>query len=87
MLCIASPPELRTDIGTCAWRRDSTALRASLGVESFVSGMKAGGLPWLRSHHSQQRLREALLKAIAYSIHRQACPKPQERFNIESNVK
>ena len=39
-------------------------------AESFMSGLKRVVGPWLRSRRPQQQLREALLKALAYSIHR-----------------
>ena len=39
-------------------------------AESFISGMKRVVGPWLRSRHPGRQLREALLKVVAYSIHR-----------------
>jgi hypothetical protein len=39
-------------------------------AESFMSGLKRVVGPWLRSRLPQQQLREALLKAVVYSIHR-----------------
>ncbi len=39
-------------------------------AESFISGMKRVVGPWLRSRHPQRQLCEALLKVLAYSIHR-----------------
>jgi hypothetical protein len=39
-------------------------------AESFISGMKPVVGPWLRSRHPRRQLREALLKVVAYSIHR-----------------
>jgi len=39
-------------------------------AESFISGMKRVVGPWLRSRHRQRQLREAMLKVVAYSIHR-----------------
>jgi len=35
-----------------------------------MSGLKRVVGPWLRSRLPQQQLREALLKAVVYSIHR-----------------
>jgi len=39
-------------------------------AESFMSGMKRVVGPWLRSRQPQRQLNEALLKVLAYSIHR-----------------
>jgi len=39
-------------------------------AESFISWMKRVVGPWLRSRHPRRQLREALLKVVAYSIHR-----------------
>jgi DDE family transposase/transposase-like protein DUF772 len=39
-------------------------------AESFMSGMKRVVGPWLRSRRRPHQLQEALLKAVAYSIHR-----------------
>jgi hypothetical protein len=39
-------------------------------VESFISGMKRVVGPWLRARQSARQLTEALIKAVAYSIHR-----------------
>jgi DDE family transposase/transposase-like protein DUF772 len=39
-------------------------------AESFISGMKRVLGPWLRARRHQTRQTEALLKALAYSIHR-----------------
>ena len=39
-------------------------------AESFISGMKRVIGPWLRARQLQTQLTEALLKALAYSIHR-----------------
>lgn len=39
-------------------------------AESFISGMKRVVGPWLRSRQPRRQLCEALLKVLAYSIHR-----------------
>lgn len=44
--------------------------RRRWAAESFISGMKRVIGPWLRSRHPRRQLREALLKVLAYSIHR-----------------
>lgn len=71
------PPAVHRQDGTAGgyWRsRMAQGLPPRYGrrwaVESFMSGMKRVVGPWLRSRQPQQQLREALLKALAYSIHR-----------------
>jgi hypothetical protein len=39
-------------------------------AESFISGLKRVVGPWLRARRPQRQLSEALLKVLAYSIHR-----------------
>lgn len=71
------PPAVHRKDGTAGgyWRsRMAQGLPPRYGrrwaAESFMSGLKRVIGPWLRSRQPPQQLREALLKAVAYSIHR-----------------
>lgn len=71
------PPVVRRADGTVGgyWRaRMAQGLPPRYGrrwaAESFISGMKRVVGPWLRSRHPRRQLTEALLKVVAYSIHR-----------------
>ena len=71
------PPAVHRADGTVGayWRsRMAQGLPPRYGrrwaAESSMSGLKRVVGPWLRSRLPQQQLREALLKAVVYSIHR-----------------
>jgi len=71
------PPAVHRADGTVGgyWRsRMAAGLPPRYGrrwaAESFISGMKRVVGPWLRSRQPRRQLCEALLKVLAYSIHR-----------------
>ena len=50
--------------------RLAAARRPALGRRKLHQRDETSGRPWLRSRHRRRQLREALLKVVAYSIHR-----------------